>query len=103
MFKVPLKVIASITALTAGVAGTAYADEVWMPLFKLQNNPSSANDSHAISVLTAIDNHQPGTGSDFGRAISGVASSNGQAQSGGSQGFLQSGGIGGSGGSHGKR
>jgi hypothetical protein len=93
MFKVPLKLLASIAVLTAAVAGTAYAGssnaiDVSIPLLHVPL------DSHAHSVLSAINGQTPGP--RFGRDIvAPVATSK-------SQGFISSGGIGGLTGSHGK-
>jgi hypothetical protein len=93
MFKAPLRLVASIAVLTAGVVGTAYAGsanaiDLTVPLL---NVPIGG---HASSVLSAINGQTPGP--QFGRiTVAPVASSN-------SQGFTSSGGIGGLSGSHGK-
>ncbi len=98
------KLLASVAILAAGVAGTANADSsginVAIPLLHVPLGDSShassqaSSTSNAFGVLTIINGQTPGPG--FGHDVSSAASSN-------SQGFTQSSGIGGLGGSHGKR
>jgi hypothetical protein len=89
MFKVPLRLLASIAVLTVGVAGTAYAGNAIDLTIPLLHVPIGG---HASSVLTAINGKTPGP--DFGRnTVAPVATSK-------SQGFTASHGIGGLTGRH---
>jgi hypothetical protein len=90
MFKVPLRLLASIAVLTVGVAGTAYAGganaiDLTIPLFHVTTGGHAS--SVASSVLTAINGQTPGP--NFGvKTVAPMATQN-------SQGSIASGGIGG--------